>query len=80
MNFIPFRFQRITRRREGGAGGHACGVIEEADPAKSGTNKVSQRKRIGISYSKGLFRLKSGVNSRSLTSCTKRFSKPKCKA
>jgi hypothetical protein len=55
---IPFRFQRITRRQEGGAGDvlykrsrsrrrprHAPGCV---------ANKVSQRKRIGIIKRKGL--------------------------
>src|SRR5664280_1759119 len=53
MKLIPFRFQRITRRQEGGNEAYCTRVTfrlyaEEADNA---ANKVSQRKRIGIRYS-----------------------------
>jgi hypothetical protein len=41
---MPFRFQRITRRQEGGDEAY-CIYVEEADDA---ANKVSRRKRIGI--------------------------------
>jgi hypothetical protein len=42
--FIPFRFQRITRRQGGGDEAYFT-YVEEAD---DDANKVSQRKRIGI--------------------------------
>jgi len=42
---IPFRFQRITRR-QGGNDEAYCTYAEEVDDA---ANKVSQRKRNGIS-------------------------------
>jgi hypothetical protein len=44
--FIPFRFQRITRRQGGGSAG-VFSYVEEAD-ADDAANKVSQRKRKGI--------------------------------
>ena len=46
LKFIPFLFQRITRRQGGGDGAY-CTYVKEADDA---ANKVSQRKRIGINW------------------------------
>ena len=53
---IPISFQRITRRQGGGDDAY-CTYVEEADDAyctyveeaDDATNKVSQRKRIGMS-------------------------------
>ncbi|KUG23700.1 hypothetical protein ASZ90_006507 [hydrocarbon metagenome] len=44
---IPFRFQRITRRQEGGDEAYFIYVEEADDPDKSGPAKLAEdRKRI----------------------------------
>jgi len=43
---MPFRFQRITRRQGGGSTGVLVNTLRKLDDA---ANKVSQRKRSGIS-------------------------------